>query len=116
MIILATGSEVEIAVKAAALLKQQSIDVRVVSMPCCDLFKLQDAAYQQQVLPKEVKARVAIEAATSDYWHQFVGDQGEVLGLNQFGASAPAAELFEHYQLTAEKISAMVIEMVALVV
>jgi len=104
-IIIATGSEVALAVNAADTLSAQGICVRVVSMPNPGLFLRQDEAYRQSVLPDGEGARVAVEAGVSHYWHPFVGDRGAILGVDRFGASAPARDLYEYYGLTVEKVS-----------
>jgi transketolase len=101
-IIIATGSEVELAVKAAQGLTGKN--VRVVSMPCVEEFLAQDREYQESVLPSSVRARVAVEAAIADYWYRFVGLDGKVVGMNSFGASAPAGDLFKHFNITAEAV------------
>ena len=103
-IIIATGSEVEIAIEAAQLLRKENLNIRVVSMPCCEIFKAQDDAYRFSVLPPHVKARIAVEAGVSDYWYQFVGDQGQVVGIDQFGYSAPAPEVYAELGITAEHV------------
>lgn len=99
-IYIATGSEVQLATLAAKQLGEEGINVRVVSMPCCELFKKQDASYRESILPKKIAARVAIEAGVPDFWYQFVGDQGRVIGVDKFGASAPAKNIFEAYGFT----------------
>ncbi|HLF31066.1 MAG TPA: transketolase [Xanthomonadales bacterium] len=104
-IIIATGSEVGLAVKAAEALAVEGIATRVVSMPNPGLFLRQDEAYQAAVLPPRTRARVAVEAGVSQCWHRFVGDAGRIVGVDSFGASAPAKVLFEHYGLTVEKVS-----------
>ena len=101
-IIIATGSEVELAVNAATALTGKTI--RVVSMPCVEEFLAQDREYQESVLPSSVRARVAVEAAIADYWYRFVGLDGKVVGMNSFGASAPAGDLFKHFNITAEAV------------
>jgi len=101
-IIIATGSEVELAVKAAQALTGKN--VRVVSMPCVEEFLAQDREYQESVLPSGVRARVAVEAAIADYWYRFVGLDGKIVGMNSFGASAPAGDLFKHFNITAEAV------------
>jgi transketolase len=110
-IIIATGSEVGIAQAAAAQLTAQGRKVRVVSMPCTEAFERQDAAYQESVLPAAVTARVAVEAAHADYWYKYVGLQGRVVGMTDFGASAPANELFEMYGFTADNVAQQVNEL-----
>ncbi|TVQ40052.1 MAG: transketolase [Wenzhouxiangella sp.] len=103
-VILATGSEVELATAAAEQLEAEGLGVRVVSMPCPDLFASQDAAYQEQVLPAGLTARVAIEAGVSLYWRHWVGPAGKVIGIDRFGASAPADQLYREYGLTTEAV------------
>ncbi|MDV7106408.1 transketolase, partial [Vibrio sp. TH_r3] len=92
LILIATGSEVELAVEAAAQLSAEGKKVRVVSMPATDVFDKQDAAYRESVLPSDVRARVAVEAGIADYWYKYVGFDGRVIGMNSFGESAPAGE------------------------
>jgi len=104
-IIMASGSEVALAVAAADELSAQGIRVRVVSMPNPNLFAEQDQTYRDAVLPPTIRARVAAEAGVSACWAGLVGDHGKVIGVNRFGASAPAKALFKHYGLTAEKVS-----------
>ncbi len=103
-IIISTGSEVEIAVAAAKTLTDNGVKVRVVSMPSANVYDKQDAAYKESVLPKGVKARVAIEAGVSEYWARFVGDQGKVIGIDRFGESAPAGLLYKEFGFTAENV------------
>jgi transketolase len=90
--------------QAAAELGEKGRNVRVVSMPCAELFCQQDAAYREQVLPSQVLARVAVEAGHEDYWYKFVGLDGRVCGMSSFGESAPAAELYRHFGITAEAV------------
>jgi len=101
-IFIATGSEVQLAVEAATALAAEGMNVRVVSMPCCERFKMQDADYRESVLLQDVKARVAIEAGVTDYWYQFVGDAGAVIGIERFGKSAPAEAVFADLGITVE--------------
>lgn len=97
-IIIATGSEIDLAVCAAKqLFQKHAMNIRVVSMPCCEIFKKQPKVYREQVLPKSVTKRLAVEAGSPDYWYQFVGSEGIVLGIDRFGASAPAKDLFKVY-------------------
>lgn len=110
-IIIATGSEVELAVAAADELAGQGKQIRVVSMPCAEIFCAQDAEYRQQVLPIEVGARVAVEAAHEDYWWKFVGLDGRVVGMTTFGESAPGGELMKHFGFTVENVVANVAEL-----
>lgn len=105
-IIIATGSEVALAMGAAEQLSGKKI--RVVSMPCVDVFLAQDAAYRESVLPTAVTARVAVEAGVTAGWYQFVGLQGKVLGLDTFGESAPAPVLFKHFGFSIENLKAVV--------
>ncbi|WP_312245499.1 transketolase [Stutzerimonas nitrititolerans] len=106
LILIATGSEVSLAVEAADKLAAQGRQVRVVSMPCTSVFDAQDAAYKQQVLPVEVGARIAIEAAHADYWYKYVGLEGRIIGMSTYGESAPADQLFEEFGFTVENILA----------
>ncbi|GAB3093658.1 transketolase [Aestuariicella hydrocarbonica] len=103
-ILIATGSEVELAVAAADKLTADGKKIRVVSMPCAEIFCAQDAEYRQQVLPIQVAARVAVEAAQEDYWYKFVGLEGRVVGMTTFGESAPGGELMEHFGFTVENV------------
>jgi transketolase len=103
-ILIATGSEVQLALAAAEQAKEQGIKVRVVSMPCGELFLRQDHAYKEQVLPNSVRTRIAIEAACSAYWYQFVGLDGAVIGIDRFGVSAPAAEAYNYLGFSVENI------------
>lgn len=100
LIYIATGSEVALAFHAAEELAQEGKKVRVVSMPCCEEFDRQSAEYKEQVLPSAVRNRVAIEAGTTTTWYKYVGLDGKVLGLDHYGASAPADKLFERYGFT----------------
>ena len=106
-ILIATGSEVELAMHAAQELAQQGVAVRVVSMPCADVFDRQDAGYKTSVLTKGVP-RVAIEAGVTDYWYKYVGLEGAVVGIDTFGESAPAGVLFKHFGFTTENVVAQV--------
>jgi len=112
-LIIATGSEIGLAVKAARELSDTGVNVRVVSMPNPDLFLRQDEAYRASVLPPGIKARVAVEAGVTSCWKAFVGDRGRVVGVDDFGASAPASELFEQYGLTVSNVSEAVRESLA---
>ncbi|QSX33095.1 transketolase [Shewanella avicenniae] len=106
LILIATGSEVQLAVDAAAALSEQGKAVRVVSMPSTTEFDEQDAAYKESVLPKAVTKRVAIEAAHADYWFKYVGFEGAVVGMTTFGESAPGAALFKEFGFTVENVVA----------
>jgi len=107
-ILIATGSEVQLAVAAAQQLAAKGKQVRVVSMPCAELFEQQDAAYREAVLPSDVLARVAVEALHADYWYKWVGLDGRVVGMTSFGESAPAEELMRHFGFTTENVVAVV--------
>ncbi len=102
-VIIATGSEVDLAMKAQAALATEGIQVRVVSMPSTNVFDRQDQAYKDSVLPKGVK-RVAVEAGVTGFWHKYVGLEGAVVGMDSFGESAPAGELFKHFGFTVENV------------
>ncbi|MHB9800068.1 transketolase [Pseudomonas sp. MT3] len=104
LILIATGSEVGLAVQAFDKLSAEGRKVRVVSMPSTSVFDQQDAGYKQAVLPVQVGARIAIEAAHADYWYKYVGLEGRVIGMTTFGESAPAAALFEHFGFTVENL------------
>ena len=112
-ILIATGSEVGIAMAAAALLAERGIETRVVSMPCTDVFEAQDDAYRASVLPREIRARVAVEAGVTAGWRAWVGEDGAVAGVDTFGKSAPYQHVYEHFGLTAEKVAALVESVVA---
>ncbi len=111
LILIATGSEVSLAVQAADKLSEQGRKVRVVSMPCTSVFDAQDAAYKQQVLPVEVGARIAIEAAHADYWYKYAGLDGRIIGMTTYGESAPAGQLFEEFGFTVDNILAVAEEL-----
>lgn len=104
LILIATGSEVGLAVNAYNALTEQGRKVRVVSMPCTSVFDAQDAEYKQQVLPIEVGARIAIEAAHADFWYKYVGLDGRVIGMTTYGESAPANQLFEMFGFTVNDV------------
>lgn len=104
LIIISTGTEIDLAIKAAEILTDKNVKVRVVSMPSTDVFDAQDEAYRKSVLPPEVKARVAVEAAVTDYWRKYVGLEGTVLGIDTFGESGPAEDVYRHFGLTVENL------------
>ncbi|ANO52217.1 transketolase [Woeseia oceani] len=104
LILIATGSEVALAVESAAVLSDSGVKVRVVSMPCVELFDQQTADYRESVLPAAVSARVAIEAGVTEGWWRFVGTSGRVVGMDTFGQSAPAEKLFEHYGFSVDNV------------
>jgi transketolase len=105
-VLIATGSEVQIALAAREQLEAEGTPTRVVSMPCREWFEAQEASYRQEVLPPDVRVRVSVEAATTFGWRDFVGDDGESLGLDHFGASAPYQILYEQFGLTADRVVA----------
>jgi transketolase len=107
IILIATGSEVELAMQASLALAADGVAARVVSMPCTDLFDAQADDYREQVLPSGVTARVVIEAGVTETWWRYAGSGGRVIGLDRFGASAPAGELFKHFGFTAENVVAI---------
>ena len=104
VILIATGSEVTLAVNAKKALAEQGVDARVVSMPCVEEFEKQSEKYKESVLPKAVRARVAVEAGATMCWYKYVGMDGKVVGIDEFGASAPAKKLFEKYGFTVENV------------
>jgi len=107
-ILIATGSEIGLAMDAAGELEKAGTAVRVVSMPCAEEFCKQDAAYIESVLPSAITARVAVEAAHKDYWYKFVGLNGAVVGMETFGESAPISDLMKHFGFTVDKVVAAV--------
>ena len=107
IVLIATGSEVALAMAAADVLAADGVKVNVVSMPSTDVFDAQDAAYRESVLPAAVVARVAIEAGVTEGWWRYVGPQGRVIGLDRFGESAPARELFEHFGFSTDNVVAV---------
>ncbi|WP_261882104.1 transketolase [Vibrio pelagius] len=113
LILIATGSEVELAVEAAAQLTAEGKKVRVVSMPSTDAFDKQDAAYREEVLPSDVTARIAIEAGIADFWYKYVGFDGRIIGMTTFGESAPAGELFKMFGFTTENVVSTAQELLA---
>jgi transketolase len=102
LILIASGSEVSLALETRQLLLDRGIEARVVSMPCWKLFDAQAREYRDSVLPSAVRARLAIEAASPLGWHRYVGEEGDVLGVERFGASAPGTEVMQHYGFTPE--------------
>jgi transketolase len=109
-ILIATGSEVELAMQASDTLAGKGVSTRVVSMPCAEIFSAQGVDYQDSVLPPAVRARVAVEALHADYWHKFVGLDGRVVGMRSFGESAPGGELMNEFGFTVENVVANVLE------
>ena len=104
ILLLASGSEVHLALEAADRLEKDGRAPRVVSMPCWDLFEAQDKAYKDEVLPPDVRARIAVEAGCTQGWHRYTGERGRVIGIDRFGASAPSKVLFEKLGITAERV------------
>ncbi len=111
ILLIATGSEVALVMDAADKLADNGIEARVVSMPSTDVFDAQDKSYRDSVIPENVLARVAVEAGVTDGWWRYVGPQGRVIGLDRFGESAPANELFEHFGFTADNVVAVAKEL-----
>ncbi len=107
-ILIATGSEVSLAMDAADLLAKEGKQVRVVSMPSAEVFETQSREYRESVLPPAITARVAVEAAHADYWYKYVGLNGRIVGMTSFGESAPASELFKLFGFTADNVAAQV--------
>jgi transketolase len=103
-LLLASGSEVEVAVKAWEILTGEGIAVRLVSMPCLEWFEAQDEAYRTAVLPPEVTARVAVEAGVRQGWDRYLGSRGRFVGMQSFGASAPYPVLYRHFGITPQRV------------
>ncbi|MCD8307882.1 MAG: transketolase [Clostridia bacterium] len=106
VLLIATGSEVELCMKAQEKLEDEGIAARVVSMPCIDEFEKQTHEYKESVIPSDVKARVCVEAASVYSWYKYAGDYGEIIAMNTFGISAPAAQCFEHFGFTVDNVVA----------
>ncbi len=106
VILIGTGSEVGLCVKAQEKLKAYGVKARVVSMPSCELFAAQDAGYREQVLPKAVRKRVCVEAQSPFGWHRWAGDEGAIVALDHYGLSAPGAEVMKHFGFTVERVTA----------
>ncbi|MCH5374225.1 MAG: transketolase, partial [Planctomycetes bacterium] len=104
VVLIGTGSELELCVEARARLASDGIAARVVSMPCCDLFDEQDEAYRDSVLPPQVTARVAVEAGARQGWDRYIGNRGRFVGMSSFGASAPYKQLYEHFGITVDAV------------
>jgi transketolase len=113
VILVATGSEVQLAVAARETLQAEGIATRVVSMPCVEWFDKQDAAYREQVLPADIKARVTVEAGIAQSWHRFLGDTGRSVSLEHYGASADYKTLFREFGITEEAVIAAARESIA---
>jgi transketolase len=103
--LISTGTEVHICTRAADALEAEGIATRVISMPCMEHFAAQDPSYRDEVLPPSCRARVAVEAASPFGWHRWVGELGEVIGMETFGASGPAGALYKHFGFTPERVS-----------
>ena len=101
---MASGSEVELIYKAYDVLAEKGVKARVISMPCWELFAQQSAEYQESVMPKAVRARLAVEAAADFGWHKFIGLDGDIICMDGFGASAPAGVLFKDFGFTVEHV------------
>jgi transketolase len=101
---MATGAEVGLIVDAGIRLAAESVNVRLVSFPSWELFEVQDAAYQESVLPKDLPVRLAVEAGVSQGWEKWVGQKGQVISMERFGASAPAKVLFEKFGFTVDHV------------
>ena len=112
VILIGTGSEVQLCAQAQAKLNQYGVKARVVSMPSWELFEAQDQAYRESVLPKAVKKRVAVEAASPFGWERWVGDEGSIIGVRTYGASAPGDEIMKHYGFTPEHVTAAALRLV----
>ena len=112
VLLIASGSEVDLCIKAQAKLKDKGVDARVVSMPCMELFDRQSDKYKESVLPKAVRARVAVEAGATTTWYKYVGLDGKVLGIDRFGESAPYKVLFEKYGFTVDNVVKAVEEII----
>jgi transketolase len=104
LILIATGSEVQLAVEARKVFEDEGVPTRVVSMPCVEWFEAQDRSYTRHVLPPEVKARVSVEAAVAQTWHKFVGDDGECVSIEHYGASADYKTLFQQFGFTTQHV------------
>ncbi len=111
VIVIATGSEVELTMNTASKLNEAGHKIRVVSMPATDLFDAQDQSYRDSVLPPACRQRISVEAGVTDYWRKYVGLDGRVLGVDSFGESAPASDVFEHFGLTAARLEEMIKEL-----
>ena len=106
LLLIATGSEVELAMAAASELEAKGRKVRVVSIPATDVFDAQSSEYKESVLPSAVTRRVAVEAGIADYWYKYVGLNGKIIGMHTFGESAPAELLFKEFGFTVENVVA----------
>ena len=112
VILIASGSEVECCMNAKELLKQDGVDARVVSMPCMELFEAQSEKYKESVIPSSVRARVCVEAGAKMPWYKYAGLDGKIIGVDEYGISGPAKELFNHYGFTAENVASVAKEVI----
>jgi transketolase len=112
VILIGTGSEVSLCMKASEKLAGYGVKARVVSMPSWELFKWQDAAYRESVLPKSIKKRVTVEAGSTLGWAQWAGDEGVIIGIDHYGASAPGAEIMKQFGFTAEHVTSAALRLV----
>ena len=113
VILIATGSEVQIALSSADQASLLGIAVRVVSMPCAEQFLMQSIEYQEQVLPRQIRARIAIEASATAYWYRFVGLDGIVIGIDQFGLSAHGPQIYQELGINVEHTLKSIITLAA---
>ncbi len=113
VLLIASGSEVELCVKAKAVLAEKGIQARVISMPCMEEFEKQLPGYKKLIIPPKTKARVCVEAASSYSWYKYAGDYGEIIAMDSFGASAPAGELFKHFGFTVENVVEKALDSIA---
>jgi transketolase len=113
LILIATGSELSLAHAAAETLEAEGTPTRVVSLPCWEAFEAQSQAYRDRILPPSVTARVSVEIGVSLGWERWVGDAGAIIGLDHFGASAPASTIFEHFGFTAARVTDVARKVVA---
>jgi transketolase len=113
VILIGTGSELQLAYRAAETLEGDGVPARVVSLPCWELFESQPAAYRESVLPAAVRARVSVEAGVTLGWERWVGDAGAIVGLDHFGASAPAGTIFERFGFTVDRVAGVAVDVLA---
>jgi transketolase len=104
IILMASGSEVSLIVEAADQLQNEGIQVRIISMPSWELFELQDAEYQASILPSEIRVRLAVEAGVPQGWEKYVGNDGDILGINQFGASGHSTDVLQKFGFTPDNV------------
>ncbi|NLD17039.1 MAG: transketolase, partial [Tissierellia bacterium] len=104
IILMASGSEVQYCIEAKEKLESEGYGVRVISMPCMEKFDAQNDSYKEEVLPKDIKARVSIEAAATMPWYKYVGLDGKVIGLDRFGESGPGEKVYDHLEITGDRV------------